>query len=161
MLLPAGTTIYLTKRPPFELLLEPGANLYNDTLYVAYDVKDGTQIIIPKGTPVKGDWITEYLLSGLPVAQLQLRSIFLYGNSNNVRAISPVSLYDTTSLYNKAEVENSKNFKRTKTYRSTANLIRRFVDVKCKSKVLMDRNPNDAYVRINTKEIPVTLLQDF
>jgi hypothetical protein len=161
MLLLAGTTIYLTRNPPYEFYIRPGQVLLNDILYVKYDVKVGTNVVVPKGTMVKGDWITEVVNTTTVAAQLQTRSIALYGINSELNAHSPASMYETTDLYNKQEIENAPYLYKEKSYRSDANIVRRLVNVNCKNRVLLDSNPTSPYIRVPTEEIPITLTSDF
>ena len=71
----AGTKIYLTRTPPFFLNIVPDTIVLNDVLYVLYDVKIDGITIIPKGTVVVGNWVTESL--PIPSVQLQVRKILL------------------------------------------------------------------------------------
>ena len=155
-----GTTMYLTRKTQgIDLSLKLDKCLPNDVLYVLYDVKVGTTVIIPKGTAVMGDWVTETM----PIigAQLQLSKIFINGQSQDIIADSDV--FCTTTTYNINEVSNANVVQGVLTYLSTANMARRIVNVKCRTKVLEDSSLNEqiTYLNIKTSEIPVTLLEDF
>jgi len=157
--IPKGTRIYLTKKiPGNELSLKLDTNLLNDNLYVLYDVKIGPQIVIPKGTRVVGDWITQTTPD--IAAQLQLSQIYINGNSQPICADS--NIIRSLTVYNGADINYANTVKTDLVYRSTANIIRRIVNVQCKIKVLSDTNNNIvSYLSINTTEIPVELLEDF
>lgn len=155
--LPAGTRIYLTKKYHHPLYIRPDHTLGNDTLYVAYDVRSNGVTVIPRGTRVKGDWVTES--RPVPVAQLQLTRIFLNPVGQEISADSEV--IEDLSGYNRGEVDNVSHLYKINQYRSTSNLIRRIVDVNYYVKTLLDEDINTPYLEIYTKEIPVTLTEDF
>lgn len=155
-----GTQIYLTKNiPGNELSLKVDTTLVDDTLMVLYDVKVGTTIVIPRGAKVMGNWVTES--SPSIAAQLQLTKICINGVWTPIHADSNV--YETTTVYNRNEIYNSNSVRQQLTYKSTANVIRRIVNVKCHVKVLPDNNiPNldVVYLNIFTDEIIVTLTEN-
>jgi hypothetical protein len=155
--IPAGTRIYLTKKYNPVLYIQPDKTLVNDNLYVAYDVKIDGQTVIPKGTRVVGDWVTES--SPSIAAQLQLTRIFLSGSGQEIKADSDV--IEAVSEYNDREVNNAGYLYKLNQYRATSNITRRIAKFQCKIKTLLDDNRNTIYVEIYTKEIPVTLTTDF
>ncbi len=154
--IPAGTRMYLTKKIPHNLYIQPDTTLLGDNLYVAYDVKIDGQIIIPIGIRVQGDWITES--NPTVAAQLQVNKIYLSGTGQIVKADSDI--YEELTEYNSREVENANHLHETLGYRSTANIYRRIIAVHCKIKVLNDDFLNLLYIEIPTKEIPVTFIAD-
>jgi hypothetical protein len=165
--IPRGTKIYLTRKQPgsratvtgSELSLKIDRHLPNDILYVLYDVKIGPVVIIPKGTAVLGDWITETV--PCPAAQLQLSKIFINGERRDILADSDI--FHTITTYNINEVMDANVVQSALIYHSTANITRRIVNVKCRTKVLEEGEPDlhILYMNINTREIPVVLLEDF
>lgn len=155
--LDSGTRIYLTKRRPHELYIQPDKTLENDSLYVAYDVRTDGQTVIPRGTRVTGNWVTES--NPAIAAQLQVTRIYLQGSGQEIKADSDV--IEATSDYNNREVENASHLYKFNQYRSTANIVRRAVKVNCRLKVLKDNRVDSLYLAILTKEIPVTLTTDF
>ncbi len=156
IVVPAETKIYLTREPPYELFIKPDTTLANDTLYVAYDVKLNGLLVIPRGTRVIGNWITE--TSPVIAAQLQLSKLCLNGNSYTITADSDV--FEALSAYNSAEVKGSNVFTQTLSYQSVANIQRRIVKFPCQIKVLLDEQLNTEYIQIYAKEISVTLQAD-
>lgn len=155
--IPAGTRIYLTKRQSHTLYIQPDKILTNDNLYVAYDVRIGGVTIIPKGTRVVGDWITESIPA--IAAQLQLTRIFLQGSGQEISADSDV--IEAVADYNINEVNNANFLYKINQYKSTSNIVRRIANVHCQIKTLPDNNRNLLYLEIFTGEIPVVLTQDF
>jgi len=155
--IPAGTRIYLTKNPPFELFLKPDTSLLNDSLYVAYDVRINGVVAIPKGTRVLGNWITE--TTPTIAAQLQLTLVYLSGHGQAIFADSNV--YEVLSSFNSTEVNNSNYILETLNYISTANIDRRIVKAPCNIVTLLDDEKNINYIEIPTREIFVTLQTDF
>lgn len=155
--IPAGTRIYLTKNPPFELFLKPDTSLLNDSLYTAYDVRVNGVVAIPKGTRVLGNWVTE--TTPTIAAQLQLTLVFLSGNGQPIFADSDV--FEVLSSFNSTAVNNSNYIFETLNYISTANIDRRIVKAPCKITVLLDDDKNVNYLQIPTKEIFVTLQTAF
>ena len=151
--LPIGTRIYLTKKPPYELYLKPDVNILNDSLYLLYDVRISGTTVIPKGTRITGDWITETNPS--IAAQLQLNKIYLHGSGQSISGYS--AMYETITEYNVNEVNNSNYLYGISSYTSTANIPRRIVKIPCDTRILADNNLNSVYIDIFTKEIPVTL----
>ena len=156
LLIPAGTKIYLTREPPYELYIKPDTTLANDTLYVAYDVKIDGAIVIPRGTRVIGDWITE--TTPTIASQLQLTKICLNGGSHTITADSEI--FEVLSEYNSAEVNGTNVFTQTLSYQSVANIRRRIVKFPCQIKVLLDEQLNTQYIQIFAKEITVSVLAD-
>src|SRR5579872_2498836 len=154
IVVPAGTKIYLSREPPHEIFLKPDTTLVNDMLYVLYDIRlsDGTPII-PRGTRVTGDWVTE----STPTisAQLQLTKLCLNGNSYTVSADSDV--FESLTQYNNTEVNNSNVVQQVLFYQSTANVMRRIVKFPCMIRVLLDERLNTEYIQIFAKEVSVTL----
>jgi len=141
------------------LALRVDKNFLGDILYVLYDVKVGARVVIPKGTAVLGDWITESY--PCVAAQLQVTDIFFDGIRFPVAADSEI--YRNLTLYGRHDVHNANHVDGLITYRSTANICRRIVNVRCRTKVLFDDERRDQllYLRIDTNEIPVTFLDDF
>lgn len=155
--IPAGTHIYLSRYPPYEFYIQPDQTILNVTMYVKYDVRVNGITIIPRGTRVTGDWVTES--TPTVAAQFQLSKIFLTREGQKISADSRV--IEATSLYNDLEVENAKSLSKIMTYRSTANINRRIVDVLCQVKTLLDNDLNTTYLQIFTKELPVVLTSGF
>jgi hypothetical protein len=155
--IPAGTRMYLTKKRAYTFFIQPDTTLLNDSLYVAYDVRINGVTVIPRGTRVTGDWVTE----STPVmsAQLQINKIYLSGSGQVAAADSDV--YEALSSYNNTEVNDASYLYTQLVYRSTANVIRRIVREQCQVKVLLDDNLNTTYLEIFTKEIPVIFISDF
>lgn len=163
----AGTRIYLTRTHPNIqytdlgdlLALRIDKNFLKDILYVLYDVKVGTLVVIPKGTAVMGDWITES--SPHVAAQLQITDIFLDRLRFPVDADSEI--YHHKGLYGACDVRNVNHVQGLLTYRSTANILRRIAKVRCRTQILEDDFLDDQllYINVPTNEIPVTLLDDF
>ena len=154
--LPIGTKIYIRKQKPFTFNIRPDQTLLNDNLYVAYDVKYGDVVVIPKGTRIIGDWVTE---SDPISAQFQLTKIVLKGTGQIANADSLV--YIGTTDYNNIEVFNSNFLYKRYQYRSVANVERRIVSADCIVKVLRDQNLNTTYLEITTSEISLTLTETF
>jgi hypothetical protein len=155
--IPAGTRIYLTKKLPHELYIQPDKTLVNDNLFVAYDFRIDGETLIPKGTRVVGDWVTESNPS--IAAQLQLTRIFLQGSGQQISADSDV--IEAVCDYNNREVNNAGYLIKQYQYRASSNITRRIARTQCKVKTLLDDNRNTLYLEIMTKEIPVTLTEDF
>lgn len=155
--IPAGTRIYLTKKYNPVLCIQPDKTLVNDNLYVAYDVRIDGQTVIPMGTRVIGDWVTES--SPSIAAQLQLTKIYLYGSGQQITADSDV--IEAITEYNNCEVNNAGYLYKLNQYRATSNITRRIAKFHCKIKTLLDDNRNTIYLEIYTKEIPVMLTTDF
>ena len=156
--IPAGTRIYLTRFPPYRFNIQPDKTILNDSLYVLYDVRVNGLTIIPRGTRVLGDWVTES--DPTIAAQLQITKIFLCGRvGQDICADS--DLIGTITEYNAAEVNDADYLSNQLTYISTSNKIRRIIRRPCKVSVLLDYNPDTVYIQIFTKEIPVILIDDF
>lgn len=155
--LSAGTRIYLKKKIPHALYIQPDQVLKNDNLYVAYDVRSNGTTIIPKGTRVIGNWITES--KPTIAAQLQITRIYLCGSGQQISADSDV--IEATSDYNKKEVNNACHLYKQNQYLATSNITRRIVNSQCKISTLLDNDLDTLYLEISTNEIPVTLTSDF
>lgn len=155
--IPAGTRIYLTKKTPHKLYIQPDKTLVNDSLYVAYDVRIEGETVIPKGTRVIGDWVTESCPS--IGAQLQVTRIYLEGSGRPFYADSDV--IEAVTDFNNREVGDAGYLIKHNQYRASSNITRRIVKVHCKVRTLLDDCRNSLYLEISTKEIPVTLTQDF
>ena len=139
------------------MYIQPNRVLINDSLYVAYDVKVYGDVVIPRGTRVLGNWVTESKPS--IAAQLQLTKIFLDAQGEPISADSDV--FECLDDYNNDEVENANYLYQQNKYLSTANIVRRIVKFNCKVKTLSDNDRDTLYIEILTKEIPVTLTRDF
>lgn len=159
--IPRDTQIYVTKKTPgFALSVRLDTTLVDDTLYTLYDVKLGTQVIIPRGTRVMGNWVTESL--PIPSIQLQLTKICFEGTWIPIIADSDV--FETVTIYNRDEVHNPRSIRQLLTYKSTANIYRRVVNIRCHITTLPDENVPQfdvLYMNVQTDEIPVSLLEDF
>lgn len=155
--IPAGTRIYLKKRRPHKLCIQPDKTLMNDNLYVAYDVRINGTTVIPKGTRIVGDWVTES--SPTLAAQLQLSRIYLKGSGQPIMADSDV--IESISDYNGREVSNAGYLYKQNQYRSTSGIVRRIANLNSSPRCLLDNHKDTLYLEIFTNEIPVTLLEDF
>lgn len=154
--IPTGTKIYLTKKNPIKLYIQPDTTILNDCLYVAYDLRINGITIIPKGTCVIGDWITES--SPTIAAQLQLNTIYINGLEQPISADSDV--YENLSAFNTDEINNSLYLYKIMDFRSPANIIRRIVKTTCQIQILYDNALNKYYIEIPTDEIPLTITSD-
>ena len=155
--IPAGTRIYLTKKQDHVLVIQPDKTLLNDILHVAYDVRIDGKVIIPKGTRVVGNWITESNPS--IAAQLQVTRIYLRGSGQQIFADSDV--IDCVSDYNCNELNNVSYLYKKAHYRSNSGITRRVAKINCRIKTLLDNNRKTIYLEIETREIPVTVTADF
>lgn len=155
--IPAGTRIYLTKKKPYPLYLQPDKTLANDNLYIAYDVRIDGQTVIPKGTRVTGDWVTE----STPAIGAQFQSNYIYLDRNGQPFFADSDVIEATTDYNKDEVNNAGYLYKQNQYLAKSNIIRRIVNTQCQVKTLLDDNRNSIYLEILTKEIPVTVTSDF
>jgi len=158
--IPRDVQIYVTKTTPgVALSVRLDTTLVDDTLHTLYDVKMGTDVVIPRGTRVMGNWVTES--EPVPAIQLQLTKICFDGGWIPIKADSNV--FETVTFYNRHEIHNPKSVRRLLTYKSTANIYRRIVNVRCHVTTLPDNfDPNFEipYMNIHTDEIPVTLLEN-
>ena len=155
--IPTGTRIYLKKKIPHTLYIQPDKTLVNDNLYVAYDVKIDGQIVIPKGIRVVGDWVTES--SPVISAQLQVSKIYLQGSGQQILADSEV--YENLCVFNGDEIGNRGYFYKTNQYRSLSNITRRIIKSQLGCRTLMDDRRDSIFIEIPTSEIIVTLTADF
>jgi hypothetical protein len=155
--LPVGTRLYLTKPKNKELYIQPNKTLVNDNLVVAYDVRNNGEIIIPKGTRVLGDWVTESYPT--VAAQLQLTKIFLDGIMQPIAADSDV--IEAITTYNNEEVNNASYLYKLNQLKMQSGTTRRITNVQCNVKGLKDNHLDTIYLEILTKEIPVTIVSDF
>lgn len=156
--LPMGTRIYLTKKKNnYILCIQPDKILANDILYVKYDVKENGHIIIPKGTRVVGDWITESNPS--LAAQLQVTRIYLQESGQPIAADSEV--INAITKYNHGEICYNDHFLKRNSYRTGSNVARRIAKFHCKIKTLLDNDCETTYLEIETVEIPIILTSDF
>ena len=155
--IPAGTRLYLTKKNNHILCIQPDMTLFDDIMYVAYDIKIDGKVAIPKGTRVVGDWVTESCPTH--VAQLQLHKIYLKGSGQDFSADSDV--LEDVSNYNSSELCGAEYMYKQLHYKSIANIMRRIIKSKFKTKTLADNNRDTSYLEINTKEIPASFTSDF
>lgn len=156
--LPAGTRIYLTKRRNNHVIcIQPGSTILNDTMYVKYDVKCDGAIVIPRGTRIVGDWVTES--APTVAAQFQANQIYLHPAGQSIMADSDV--IDSKCIYNSAEVSDAAVMYKINRYRSSSNVKRRIVKIGCRVKTLLDNNRKTTYLEISTVEIPIILSSDF
>jgi len=155
--IPAGTRIYVTKKKQYTLYIQPDKTLTNDSLYVAYDVRIDGCTIIPKGTRVTGDWVTE----SCPTigAQLQIKHVYLQGSGQQFLADSDV--IEAMTDFNHDEIGGASFLYKQKQYQSISNITRRIAKMGCCIKTLFDNNRDTIYLEIITKEIPITVTTDF
>lgn len=153
----AGTCIYLTKKNKQKLYIQPEKTIVNDNLYVAYDVRVDGVTVIPKGTRVVGDWVTE----STPViaAQLQINWIYLSGSGQEIQGDSEMicSLTD----YDSREIGCIPFMSKNRQYHSPSNITRRMTTIGLHSKTLLDNRRDMIYLEIDTTEIPIILTKDF
>lgn len=84
---PDNLRFFLSNKNKTKLFIKPDKILLNNKLYVIYDCLINGHVIIPKGSTVIGDWITE---NDPPSAQLQLTKIFINGLEYSISAFSTV-----------------------------------------------------------------------
>lgn len=161
--IPAGTRIYLTKNedPTYALYIKPDTTLFNDNLYIAHDIKIGTVTAVRKGTRVSGNWITE----SVPVIAAQLQIDRIYFNPVGQDFFADSDPIQTITIINPNEIGNANAVFKHGDYRSTANIVRRIVTVRCKTYPLPDDLSDfdialGTYLNISTREIPATVISD-
>jgi hypothetical protein len=156
----AGTRIYLTKKKPYDFYMLPDRILENDILHVAYDVRVNGSTVIPKGTRVSGNWVTES--NPTIAAQLQITRIYLH-NIEGEPLYADSSVIEMVTRYNTYEIGDTSHLYTIKKYRSTSNIDRRIASFNNRVRALRDSGNklNSLFVEISTKEIPVTLTVDF
>lgn len=109
----------LGKAPKF--ILPVGSSLYDDEMYVAYDVYHGDNVIIPKSTFVIGNWISK----DPGILQLQLTRIYLgqwysfEAYSNWFDKLSFVKDFDNDVMYHYPEEKNVSTVNRSGEYYHT------------------------------------------
>lgn len=141
----AGTWIYLKKKSGHEIYIQPGNIVYNDNLYVAYDVKCRGHVVIPKDTRVIGNWITQCD----PIeAQLQVTRMYLHGSGQEFCADSDV--IQATDIIN----DDSCYIREVHDYKSPSGITRKLTNS-------TSEGDETLFISIFTKEIPVMLIQDF
>lgn len=158
---PEGTRIYLRKSHGKPLYMRPNQTITADTLYVAYDVRIDGVTVIPRGTRVQGDWITESTPTF--AAQLQIHRIFLELGGQDISADSDV--IETITAYNSNEIASlpfvSKVSDHINGAKSNQTHRKRIVKYGNRIKALRDTNVDSIYIEIQTREIPVTITRDF
>lgn len=164
MNIPAGTRIYLKKNSYEKLYIRPDRTVEDNSLYVAYDVRIDGETVIPRGTRVSGEWISQSsqcCKTGYIdlVAQLQTTRIYLSGSGQTFLADSDV--YNTTDEFNSQEIQNSNHLYGRRPRVSSSNIMRRSVSFNSRVRTLSDNDLDTPYLEINTSEIPVTLQVDF
>jgi hypothetical protein len=154
---PIGTRIYLTRPRPHNFYIQPDTILLDEFMFVSYDVRIDGRTVIPRGTIIVGDWITES--DPCFAAQFQATKIIFRNFGKRISADSEI--IESVSAYNNCEVYNSRYLYKTLDYISVANIRRRVVDVQCDVKCLPDHRIDSLYLEICTKEIPLILTRDF
>lgn len=149
----AGKIIYLKKKNDDVLCIKPGKTLVNDSMYVAYDVKVGGVVIIPKGTRVLGDWVTEH--TPHVAAQFQLTKIFL--NRIEIDVIGDSDIVGTSAPYDSIDVRDADYFYRKSVIISSGGIRRRIIELGHTTLTLEDGQLDTVYVEINTEEVAVVL----
>lgn len=155
--IPVGTVVYLHKKTNVMFSIQPDKVLQNDSWYVAYDVIVDRQTVIPKGTRVIGDWISE--TDPIPAAQLQIHRIFLPNGSQRFLADSDV--VESTTGYNLAEVKYANYMYRLPDFHSKSNIVRRVVAIDADKKILADNNIDTVFLEVNCAELPVRVIEEF
>lgn len=154
-MLPKGTSIFLTKHNSELFYIRPNSDLNCDIWFVAYDVKCGTKPVITKGTPVMCNLISES--SPTPAVQLSLDKIKII----NWEIISGESdVYENITRFNNTEISDidyfyyirtlKKGTKGTRIYRINEEVV-----------ILRNNNPNTYFLEMPTRDVLVTLTQDF
>jgi len=154
--IPSETKIYLRRDQPYTLYLKPDVNLQNQQLIVKYDYRLNGVTLIPRGSKVICEWLSES--EPFVSAHLSLNSICLNGALIDISAVS--GDYQNVSYFNDAEVSNAPFLYNIMTEKSVSNKTRRIVEVNCRTKILYDRDVNTPYIEIPTNEIVVTLDDD-
>lgn len=155
VIVPVGTRIYLTKRTNFNFVMPLDTAIIDDVFFVAYDIKINGIVIIPRGTRVWGDWVSE--IDGDVNVQLQLSKIYLGGIPRAICAdsevisaaiavppIEPVSP-SIAALLNKQAVTNL--------YRVPVGY--------CQCVVTYDPIAAVLWLNVRFRELPVTIIVDF
>lgn len=158
-IIPAGTRIYLTRVVPHKMYIRPNKTLVDDVLYVAYDVRLGGQTLIPRGTKVVGDWVTES--DPEIAAQLQLTKILLNPQGPYVPISAASDIIPYSRAFNLNELEGADYFfllNDKKIINSTNSLI---AQISYKKVSLLNSKPNTIYLEIDTRELEVILTDDF
>lgn len=137
----AGTRIYLTRAPYLTINIKPGTIVLEDILFVLYDVKIDDCVVIPRGTMVIGDWVTEAY--PIPSAQLQLTKMFL---CEEFKICADSDIYEAPIDDVIPDVLD-------------LNPVTRVVRLPWRVHMIMD-GPLGPYLEIDGKEIPVTLTMD-
>lgn len=153
-MLSAGTRIYLTN-PKKLLSILPGESLARDSMYVLYDVRSSGKTIIPKGTRVLGDWVTDTA----PNAQYQAKEIFLLRSSQPFAADSVV--IDTTTFYDSNELDGRSIVYQYNRVSNQSTIPRRTITYDNITKPLEDVVANVQYLIIDRTELSMTLTSDF
>lgn len=156
-IIPSGKRIYLTKKNQHSLHLYPGKILLDDVLEVAYDVRIDGHVVIPRGTKVLGDWISETYPN--QAAQLQVKKIFLDRFGSDFTADSDI--IENLATLNTNRLRNKFFVKTNRYYRTPSNIKRYFVNDGTQKRIINNERSQTPYLQIYTTEIPVTLLSDF
>lgn len=153
---PIGTELYLKRDLSYTLYLKPDVTLKAQPFIVKYDCRINGITVVPRGTQVVGEWIS----LSVPSTKAYLK-LTLICDSGSYRPISAVSgEYTNVALFNSIEVNNVSHLYNIMTEKSSANKIRRIVEISCQTKILVDRNVDSPYIEIPTNEIVVTLDAD-
>lgn len=152
--IPAGTNIYVSKQNISLIHIQPGQKILSDSLYVKYDVKVDGYTVIPKGTRIEVNWISE--IKPQVAVQIQTTKIFLQGSGQEIVAHSEV-MSDTTEL-DSIELENSPYILEYDCKFKCNNSLMKF---NCSKKRLQRNRHNSLYLTINAKEIKIILVQDY
>lgn len=154
--IPSGKTFYLKKEPPYVLCLKPDITLENQTYIVKYDCNINGVTIIPRGTKIIGNWITQSTPS--ISAYFDVKLICQNNTLTSINAIS--RYYNDITQFNDIEVYNADYFLLVLNETSQSNLVRRGIQVNCREKILNDNNLNSTYITVPTNEIAVTVYEN-
>lgn len=152
--IPAGYEIYVTKHNASYIYIQPGKKILSDSLYVIYDVKIDGYTIIPKGTRIEVNWVSE--IHPEVAVQIQLTKIFLQGSGQNIIGQSDVMKH--TIELDSIELENSPYIIEYDCKFKSNNSLMKF---NCNKKRLLINRKNSTYLTINAKEIKIILIEDY
>jgi len=150
----AGRRFYLKRTPVKPIFIAPNVTVTDYVLHLCFDLKDGSELVIPKDAKVMGEWVNY----GNRI-RYQTNSVRIDGCDYPFSGLSDPSR--EYQVYNNNEVNDACYFHRTGEFRTQSNFTRRTVNVNCRGRTLNDFNLNSVYQYYNTHQIKCTLYQDF
>ena len=148
-----GQRFYLERKPANPIFIAPGVVIEDYTLYLSFDVKDDSLLVLKKGCKVRGRWynVNRKIFFVTESIRIGHREYPFVGSSD---------ILNRNDFFNGCEVGYAPYFHQINNNYSP-EYSRRTVNFQCQGKTLMDGHLDTIYQFYPTKQIRCTLDEDF